>query len=148
MTPTFRVLMLTSEWPTPQQPHHAPYLVQQVTFLRRAGIEVDVFPFRGARNPINYLKAWLRLRHELKNKRYQLLHAQFGQSALLVWPRRIPLVVTFHGCDLQGVRHPNGRMSASGWLLQRLCRSVARRADAVIVVSDRMRQFRRKPHRV
>lgn len=141
MTRYPRVLMVTSEWPTPQRPYHAPYLVQQVDFLRRLGVEVDVFPFRGARRPLNYLKAWWRLRRHLRQHTYDLLHAQFGQSALLTWPRRLPLVVTFHGCDLQGVKRPDGRMSWSGRFLQMLCQLVARRADAVILVSERMRRF-------
>jgi teichuronic acid biosynthesis glycosyltransferase TuaC len=133
--------MVTSEWPTAERPYHAPYLKRQVDFLRRAGVDVDVFAFRGARKPMNYLRARRRLHAQLSANRYDLVHAQFGQSALLVWPRRIPLVVTFHGCDLQGVKRPDGRMSASGLILQRLCRAIGRRAEAVIVVSDRMRQF-------
>ena len=133
--------MVTSEWPTAERPYHAPYLKRQVEFLRREGADVDVFAFRGARKPMNYLRARQRLHARLSAGAYDLVHAQFGQSALLVWPHRIPLVVTFHGCDLQGVKHPDGRMSASGWLLQQLCRRVARRADAVIIVSDRMRRF-------
>ena len=141
MTTPLRVLMVTSEWPTAERPYHAPYLKRQVDFLRRGGIDVDVFAFRGARKPLNYLRARRRLQAQLSAHRYDVVHAQFGQSALLVWPRRIPLVVTFHGCDLQGVKRPDGRMSASGWILQRLCRAIGRRADAVIVVSDRMRQF-------
>jgi teichuronic acid biosynthesis glycosyltransferase TuaC len=141
MTTRPRVLMLTSEWPTPQRPYHAPYLVQQVDFLRGAGVDVDVFSFRGARRPLNYLKAWWRLRRQLRQRRYDLLHAQFGQSALLAWPKRLPLVVTFHGCDLQGVKRPDGRLSWGGRFLQRLCQLIALRADAVILVSERMRQF-------
>jgi glycosyltransferase involved in cell wall biosynthesis len=133
--------MVTSEWPTPQRPYHAPYLVQQVEFLRRLGVDVEVFPFRGARRPLNYLKAWVRLRRHLRQHQYDLLHAQFGQSALLAWPRRLPLVVTFHGCDLQGVKRPDGTMSWSGRFLQMLCQRVARHADAVILVSERMRRF-------
>jgi glycosyltransferase involved in cell wall biosynthesis len=100
-----------------------------------------VFPFRGARRPLNYLKAWVRLRRHLRQRQYDLLHAQFGQSALLAWPRRLPLVVTFHGCDLQGVKRPDGTMSWGGRFLQMVCRIVARRADSVILVSDRMRRF-------
>lgn len=136
-----RVLMATSEWPTPQRPHDAPYLVRQVDFLRRAGVDVEVFSFRGARKPLNYLRAWRRLRARLEERPYDLLHAQFGQSALLAWPKRLPLVVTFHGCDIQGVKRPDGRMSLGGRVLQRLCQLVARRADAVILVSERMRRF-------
>jgi glycosyltransferase involved in cell wall biosynthesis len=133
--------MVTSEWPTAQRPYHAPYLVQQVEFLRRLGVDVEVFPFRGARKPVNYLKAWLRLRRHLRQREYDLLHAQFGQSALLAWPRRLPLVVTFHGCDLQGVKRADGTMSWGGRFLQMVCQIVARHADAVILVSERMRRF-------
>jgi hypothetical protein len=40
-----RVLMVTSEWPTPENPFLVPFLVQQVEVLRRAGVEVEVFFF-------------------------------------------------------------------------------------------------------
>ena len=141
MVEQIRVLMVTSEWPTPEYPHYVPFLVRQVEFLRRTGVAVDVFSFRGAKKPINYLKAWKRLRRQLKNGNYDLLHAQFGQSALLPWPKRLPLVVTFHGCDIQGVKKPDGRPTLAGRILQRLCQLIAIRADAVIAVSERLRRF-------
>ena len=53
-----RVLMVTSEWPTLENPYWVPFIVRQVEFLMKAGVEIDVFAFRGARNPINYLRAW------------------------------------------------------------------------------------------
>jgi len=141
MVEQIRVLMLTSEWPTSEHPHYAPYLVRQVEFLRRAGIFVEVFSFRGARKPINYVKAWRSLRRTLKEGKYDLIHAQFGQSALLPWPKRLPLVVTFHGCDIQGVKGPDGNPTRAGQILQKLCQVVARNADAVITVSERLRKF-------
>jgi teichuronic acid biosynthesis glycosyltransferase TuaC len=141
MTRPLRVLMVTSEWPTAERPFDVSYLVRQVDFLRRAGVEIEVFPFRGARKPMNYLRAWTRLQARLRQESFDLIHAQFGQSALLAWPRRLPLVVTFHGCDIQGVKDDDGRMTLGGRFLQRMCQLVARRADAVIVVSERMKQF-------
>ena len=36
MDKPIRVLMITSEWPTPKDPFAVPFLVQQVDFLRRA----------------------------------------------------------------------------------------------------------------
>ncbi len=141
MNRPLRVLMVTSEWPTPQRPFDASYLVRQVDFLRRAGVDIDVFPFRGARKPMNYLRAWRQVQARLKQEQFDLVHAQFGQSALLAWPKHVPLVVTFHGCDIQGVKHPDGSMTLGGRFLQRMCRVIARRADAVILVSERMRRF-------
>ena len=49
MVEQIRVLMLTSEWPTQEYPHYVPFLVRQVEFLRRAGVSVEVFSFRGAK---------------------------------------------------------------------------------------------------
>ena len=81
MNDALRILTITSEWI--DTGHGAPFIARQVEFLRRAGIDVEVFAFRGAKNPINYLKAWRRLRRKLKRERYDLIHAQFGQSGLL-----------------------------------------------------------------
>ncbi len=139
MNAPIRVLMVTSQWPTPERPHAVPFLVQQVSFLRRAGVEVDVFSFHGAQKPMNYLRAWRRLRRQLDPSRYDLVHAQFGQSALLPWPRRMPLVVTFHGDDILGEKGDNGRPTVGGNLLQRLSQLISLRADVVIIVSDQMR---------
>jgi glycosyltransferase involved in cell wall biosynthesis len=135
-----RVLLVTSEWPSPEIPCTSPYTVQQVEFLRAAGLSVDVFAFRGARKPRNYLEAWRRLRPQLDPARYDLVHAQHGQAGLLPWPRRLPLVVTFHGTDILGDRRPDGRLTKGGRFLQWLCRLEALLADRVIIVSDAMRE--------
>ena len=142
MLAPIRVLMVTSEWPTPENPFLVPFLVQQVEFLRRAGAEVEVFSFRGAKNPMNYLKAWWRFnrRYKCRRKRYDLVHAQFGQAALIPWPKRLPLVITFHGCDILGELSPGGRRSLRGKLLVWLERTVARFADEVLIVSNEMRK--------
>src|SRR6266571_28523 len=130
-----RVLIATSEWPSPEFPYTSPFTVQQVEFLRRAGVEVDVFSFRGARKPVNYLKAWKQLRKRLDPSRYDLVHAQHGQAGLLPWPKRLPVVVTFHGSDILGDRDADGRLTLGGRFLQQLCRFEALAADGVIIVS-------------
>ena len=40
-----QILMVTPIWPTPERPHLAPFLVEQVAHLRRAGVGVEVFHF-------------------------------------------------------------------------------------------------------
>ena len=134
-----RVLMVTTEWPTsncaPNQ-----FIARQAAFLESSGIDVDVFHFRGAKNPLNYMKAWRRLRARIARGNHNLIHAQFGQSGLLALPKRMPLVVTLRGDDIQGiVRDYEGRITRLGKLLQQLSRMVARNADAVIVVSEHMK---------
>src|SRR6266478_6664685 len=139
-----RVLMVSCEWPWPKFPgspsgaRQPNFVERQVSFLSHAGIEVEMFGFRGGKRVLNYVKAWWRLRRRLKQGRYDLVHAQFGQSALLPWPKRLPLVVTFRGCELLGDKGPDGRTTLPGKVLQRLCQLAAARADAVITVSEHM----------
>lgn len=135
-----RILMITSEWPAPGVNLTAHFIKRQADFLTAAGVDVEVFPFKGAKNPVNYLKAWLLLRRKLKRERYDLIHAQFGQSGLLALPKRAPLVVTFRGSDLLGtVSDLTGRHLRASIIHQYLSRLVAWCADAVIVVSEHMK---------
>ncbi len=136
-----RVLMVTTGWPMPGQPATTHFIKRQAEFLRAAGVEVEVFHFRGRGSPLNYLRAWLRIRPRLRDRRFDLVHAQWGQSGVLALPKRLPLVVTYRGHDLHGIVGANGRQTLEGRALQWLCRLVARRADAVLLVSAHMQRF-------
>ena len=127
-----RVLMVTCEWPTPENPHFVPFIVRQVEFLRKAGVEIDVFSFRGARNPFNYLRAWYQVQKKLRRGSYDLIHAQWGQSAPTALPTRLPLVVTFRGGEGEGIVGDDGRYTFSGYVLRvvsSLRRPTRRRTD-------------------
>ena len=137
-----RVLMITSEWPKPGVNVTSHFIKRQADFLAAAGVEVTVFPFRGRKNPFNYLGNWVRLRAQLRRGGYDLVHAQFGQSGLLALPKRLPLVVTFRGSDLLGtVSEKTGRHRKIGALHQFLSRLVATQADAVVVVAEHMKRY-------
>ena len=137
---SIRVLMITCEWPAPGVNLTAHFIKRQADFLMAAGVDMDVFPFKGAKNPFNYLKAWWQLQRKLRHENYDLIHAQFGQSGLLALPKRSPLIVTFRGSDLLGtVSDRTGRHLRASVIHQYLSRIVAARADAVIVVSEHMK---------
>src|SRR5439155_25330893 len=74
-------------------------------------------------------------------RRYDLVHAQFGQSGVLALPTHLPLVVTFRGSDVFGIIGGDGRPTLAGRLLQWLSRRVARRADAAILVSEHLKPY-------
>jgi teichuronic acid biosynthesis glycosyltransferase TuaC len=141
MTSPVRVLMVTSDWLWNSWGGPAVFIARQAEFLRREGVEVELFPFRGARQPGNYLAAWREVRRRVQRGCYDLVHAQFGQSGLTALPKHVPLVVTFRGDDLEGIIGENGRYIPAGWLLRFISRNVARRADAVIVVSEHMKRY-------
>ena len=141
MAQPIRVLMVTSDWLWNSWGGPAVFIARQVEFLRREGVEVDLFPFRGARQARNYAKAWWEVRRRLNQGSYDLVHAQFGQSGLTALPKQVPLVVTFRGDDLEGIIGENGRYIPAGRLLRSVSRLVARQADASIVVSEHMKRY-------
>ena len=136
-----RVLMITAGWPQPGQPQTTHFVKRQAEFLQRAGVQVDVFQFRGAKRFWNYARAWTQVRPMIRSGRYDLIHAQFGQSGALALPRRLPLVVTFRGSDILGIVGEDGRYTFAGKISQLVARLVARRANAVVVVSEHMKAY-------
>jgi glycosyltransferase involved in cell wall biosynthesis len=140
VTSNIKVLMVTSDWLWNSWGGPAVFVARQAEFLRRAGVEVDLFPFRGSRRPGNYAAAWREVQRRLRHGSYDLVHAQFGQSGLTALPKRIPLVVTFRGDDLEGIIGESGRYIPAGWLLRLVSRTVSRQADAAIVVSAHMKR--------
>ena len=136
-----RILMITSDWPAPGVNLTAHFIKRQADFLTAAGVDVEVFPFKGAKNPLNYLRAWWQLQSKLRHEQYDLIHAQFGQSGLLALPKRLPMVVTFRGSDLLGtVSDRTGHHLRASAIHQWLSRIVARQSDEVIVVSEHMKE--------
>jgi teichuronic acid biosynthesis glycosyltransferase TuaC len=138
--------MVTSEWPKVDQPNLVPFIVQQVRYLREAGVEVEVFPFRGARNPANYARAWKDLRLRIRTGKHDLVHAQFGQAgALAAFSKLRPLVVTYRGDDLEGIVGDKGRYLWVSWVLRWVSRAVATRADGIVVVSRHLVRYLPRP---
>ena len=131
-----RILMVTCEWPRQSWGGTAHFIVRQAEFLRAAGVEVDVFEFISGKMPHRYARAWLEVRRRMRKGSYDAVHAQFGQSGLVALPASRPLVVTFRGDDVEGeLSDVHGRHTMVGRVMPRVSRFVARRADAVIVVS-------------
>jgi teichuronic acid biosynthesis glycosyltransferase TuaC len=136
-----KTLVVSSEWPSPQRPRDVPFLVEQVDRLRCAGVHVEIFSFRGKANPLRYAAAWRRLRAEHDLRSFDLVHAHFGQSGLVALPCPAPLVVTFHGSDLEGLPGTDGKPTLAGRLLRAVSRFVARFADRLIVVSPSLLKY-------
>jgi len=141
MSAPIRVLMITAGWPQPGQPQTTHFVKRQAEFLRKAGVLVDVFHFRGAKRPWNYARAWLGVRPKIRTGDYDLVHAQFGQSGVLALPKRLPLVITLRGSDILGIVGSDGRHTTAGKVSQWVTRLAVRRADAVVIVSEHMKAY-------
>jgi glycosyltransferase involved in cell wall biosynthesis len=94
--------VVTSLYPTAEHPERGRFVADQVESLRRIdGVEVDVFRFEpgGA----SFLTAARHLRRQHGRDDYDVVHAHHGLGG---WTARAlggkaPLVVTFHGTDLE-----------------------------------------------
>ncbi|HEX4734597.1 MAG TPA: glycosyltransferase [Thermoleophilaceae bacterium] len=97
-----RVLVVTSLFPTPEHPERGRFVADQVESLGRIeGVEVAVFQFEpgGA----SFVSAARELRRKHGRDRFDVVHAHHGLGG---WTARAlgggaPLVVTFHGTDLE-----------------------------------------------
>lgn len=145
-----RVLYVTSEWPSREYPVAGAFLRSQVTALEHAGVEIDVVSFRGLRKPARYWQVYRQIQHKISHEHYDLAHAHFGNSGfLLSLPKRLPLVVTFHGSDLIGLYSGKGRYEYISLLLRQAMRFVAYQADEVILVAQHLaRYLNRKDYHV
>lgn len=130
--------MVTAEWPSEESPFSAPFVVRQFNKLKDNNINVDIVHVRGARNLLKYINNWRKVHKILKNGNYNLVHAQWGQSALSVIPKSCPLVVTYRGDDLEGIINSKGKHRIGSYILQFISRVVSKISNHNIVVSSHM----------
>lgn len=134
-----RILVVTSEWPSQEYPNAGIFVVRQVEAIRQFGIEIDVMDFRGRGNPLKYYEAVMRMRLLLRKDKYDLIHAHFGQGGFVaIHQNQVPVVVTFHGSDLFGLAGVTLLSRLKSNLLKFVSQIVARRANEIILVSERL----------
>jgi glycosyltransferase involved in cell wall biosynthesis len=124
------ILTVTSIYPTPEEPGLGAFVASQVASLRKAGLGVDVLFLDARRSKWELVRGIAQVRTRAASGDYDLVHAHFGYNGVpACLQSRLPVVISFCGTDLN---HPRFR-PISRW--------VARRADACIVKSDRLREI-------
>jgi glycosyltransferase involved in cell wall biosynthesis len=106
-----------------------PFIRDQVKSLNKINIRTEYFLIKGS-GVIGYLKNFVRLNQEINRFKPDLIHAHYGLSGLLAsLQRRIPVVVTFHGSDINDLKERKYSVLAS-----KLCRRA-------IFVSDELAEI-------
>ncbi|GBD92793.1 putative teichuronic acid biosynthesis glycosyltransferase TuaC [bacterium BMS3Abin05] len=136
-----RVIVVSNQWPSLGRPQNGIFVVEQVESLRKEGVSLDVFTFRGRKNPLNYLRARIQFRGILAKKKYDIVHVQFGQSGFPVLPSPVPVVVTFYGSDLVGLVGSNGHYRPDSFILNYGSYFLAKSAKEIIVVAENLRKY-------
>ena len=152
-----RVLVMTAIWPTPEHPELGSFVRSQVEGLRDFGIDVGVLVLKGRSRKLIYPEGVVQLRSRFEIQQFDLIHGAWpirhvGVVARTQW--RVPIVLTYHGSDLQGSPDCDGRYPLSERVISAGGRAFAECVDAVIVQNDEMaRRLRRTdvhviPHEV
>lgn len=78
----------------------SPFIQDQINVLRKREIEISKFLIKG-KGLFGYINNYRLLLKAIKLYKPDIIHAHYGLSGLLsVIQRRIPVVTTFHGCDI------------------------------------------------
>lgn len=139
-----RVLAVTNMYPTANRPADGVFISEQVRGLRQIGVEVQVHLVdRITQGMSAYYTMLAPVRDIIRSFAPDLLHVMYGgvmADQLLRKITNLPRLVTFHGSDLLG---ENLSGLARKWISHYgiLCsRRAARRAEGVVVVSERLKK--------
>jgi teichuronic acid biosynthesis glycosyltransferase TuaC len=129
-----KVLCITNMYPTENSPQFGIFIQDQVGWLKKKGVEIDIFFIRGMESRFNYLKAVGAIRQQLTDNKYDLIHAFYGLSgAVCRWlSPEIPLVMTFCGSDL----YKWWQLPISRWAAQRAAAVMVRSTDMKKLLGD------------
>lgn len=133
-----RILMVTPQLPTLDQPGSMAPAARQMESVRAAGAQVAVLEIKGVRG-LKYLQCLPRLWALARS--VDLIHAHYGYCGWLACGQfGTPVVVSFMGDDLLGTPDAAGRVDPFSKVVVRANRRLAAAVDAVVVKSAEMAQ--------
>tara|TARA_B100001564_G_scaffold359760_1_gene382822 strand:+ start:769 stop:1755 length:987 start_codon:yes stop_codon:yes gene_type:complete len=132
-----KILIITSEWPSEQRPNAVPFLVREVDQIKKMGIQMEVFSFRGNKRFKNYFESRKRLKKIIQNKKFDIIHVHWGYNAIILLPTNIPIVITYRGDDLNGISYMGGATNIlKSFLVIIISKFVSFFASSIILVSQ------------
>jgi teichuronic acid biosynthesis glycosyltransferase TuaC len=134
-----KILLVSAMWPTAENPAFGSFVRSQAEQLARAGVEVEVLALNGPSRKLNYLTGLVKLRRRLRDRTIDLVHAHYGYVGAVARTQwKVPVVVTYHGDDVQGTIDREGKKTRFSRMMATVCIGVGRLADAVIVQNEEM----------
>lgn len=86
----------------------SPFIEEQIQSLKHVGAEIHTYS-HNAHGILNYLKEIKHIRKAIHKELPDIIHAHFGLTGLAVvlatLGMRIPVVVTYHGCDINDIKN-------------------------------------------
>src|SRR5256714_10211740 len=137
----YRILTVTGIYPTQERHHKGTFIKSQVDSLIEAGLEVEIIHPQPGPVPLRYAIAAIQVFLKTWKGDFDIVHGHYGLWVLagcMQWTT--PVVASFLGDDLLGTPTGNGDFSKKSKLVVHISRWLCRRAKAVIVKSEEMRQ--------
>jgi teichuronic acid biosynthesis glycosyltransferase TuaC len=137
------VLIVTNMWPDRARPVYGIFVQRQIASLREEGLRCDVLYVRGYNGVHTYAiaAAWLFLNRSALRKRYRLVHAHAGETALVVsGVLGVSKIASYCGDDLLGHADADGSLSGVALLRRWLTRQSARFCTVTITKSREMEE--------
>jgi teichuronic acid biosynthesis glycosyltransferase TuaC len=135
------VLFVTNMWPDAERPVYGIFVQRQIESLRREGVRCDVLYIRGYLGFQVYPLAalWFLLNRSGLRRKYRLIHAHAGETALVVSALTgVPKIASYCGDDILGKADSNGVFSRRAELRRWLIKQSARFCTLTITKSQEM----------
>ena len=123
-----KVLVFTHMYPSQQHPEYGTFVQQQVSSLKKEGIDVDVLFSDVKKSKLLYLWSFVPLIKQVLTRHYDLIHAHYVFAGIVARSQfRYPVILTHHGAE-----------TLWGWQAP-LCKLVSRLVDQTIVVTEQVK---------
>ncbi len=112
---------------------------RQVNFLASLGIQQEIFFLKSRTQIFELASDFFRFRKKIKSFEPDLIHCHYGTmtSFFAAFSNMKPLIITYHGSDLNFLKSENFLKEVFNKLLSQLS---ALRATAIICVSEKLKQ--------
>ncbi len=138
-----KVLAATNMYPSGANPKAGTFIEQQILGLRRIGVHVDVVLVdRANRGASAYGMTRSEVRRAVHERSPDIVHVMYGGVFADLATRScqgLPVVVSFCGVDLLGAKYGSVFYILRTWIGRRRSIRAARRAHAIIVKSNNLR---------
>ena len=143
---SLRVLAVTNMYPTSEDQAFGSFVADQIKSVVQAGVAVEVLFINGRLGDREYIRGLARLKMLTMHNQFDIVHAHYGLTGYIASFQPLPLVVTFHGDDLNGTSDGRGGLTLKSRAIRWLSHRAARVADGVICVSERLRDSLPRAH--
>lgn len=130
-----KILLVTNMFPNVDNPYYGIFIKEQMDSICNYFPEItyDVYFIEGYKSKFAYLKSVYEIHNILNRKQYDLIHIHYGFSGLFLLKgmhKKIPVVVTLHGGDIQ--------MAQKKWIQVYFTKQVLKKVDYAIYLNDYM----------